>query len=208
MQNSGSWNAYTTKTEFDLISFLFIRKNNIIKNMTKKLKKDNILITFVFHRKAVVTPVRQSHKINSWHIFCWRPRFRIHRYVAVPFLILLYFALAEIPLKEFVGVFWRTWLVLLLPLLLAPLLFIASEPQVLPTAPAGASITVHCVRTGQKCALADREICPLFRAMKDALSFHAAKEKKVYQNCIGIRGHEMLPTCPGAKAVGCSQLTA
>jgi hypothetical protein len=29
-------------------------------------------------------------------------------------------------------VFWRTWLVLLLPLLLAPLLFIASEPQVYP----------------------------------------------------------------------------
>ncbi len=81
--------------------------------------------------------------------------------------------------------FWRTWLVLLLPLLLAPLLFIASEPQVLPTTPAGASITVHCVRTGHQCALADRKVCSEV-CYEGCSNFPRCKRKKrSTRNCVG-----------------------
>jgi len=37
--------------------------------------------------------------------------------------------MAEIPLKEFIAVFWRTWIIILAPFLLAPLLFVAEDPQ-------------------------------------------------------------------------------
>ena len=40
------------------------------------------------------------------------------------------FFFAEIPLKEFIAVFWRTWIIVLAPFLLAPLLFLAEDPQV------------------------------------------------------------------------------
>jgi len=37
---------------------------------------------------------------------------------------------AEIPLKDFIAVFWRTWIVLLAPFFLSPLLFVAQVLQV------------------------------------------------------------------------------
>ncbi len=126
-----------------MISFLFIGKTNIIQNIY-------ILITLIFQLGSVV---RQESQDQFMAHFLLTPAFQGPPLCSSPFLTLLHFSRVEIPLKEFVGVFWRTWLVLLLPLLLAPLLFVASEPQVLPTAPAGASITVHC-------ALANREECP------------------------------------------------
>jgi hypothetical protein len=67
-------------------------------------------------------------------------------------------------------------------------------------------LELHCIRTGHECALADRKVCPNW--LLKALNFHVAKEKKVCENCVGSRGHEMLPKCQGAKAVRCSQLTA
>jgi len=39
-------------------------------------------------------------------------------------------SMAEIPLKDFIAVFWRTWIVLLAPFLLSPLLFLGTDPQV------------------------------------------------------------------------------
>ena len=67
--------------------------------------------------------VLQDRPILSLHLIT-RIRFSTFLTKKTPFFL-------EIPLKEFVAVFWRTWIVLLSPLLLAPLLFLASDPKVL-----------------------------------------------------------------------------
>ena len=43
-------------------------------------------------------------------------------------IFLMFFS--EIPLKEFIRVFWRTWVVLLGPLMLAPILYSGTDSQV------------------------------------------------------------------------------
>ena len=100
----------------------------------------------LYHRNLKELVICSDHSFNIWMIHIMNSRMKLEKFLNFlnlfyfirfwnthlsPSLFLKYFC-AGLPVKEFISIFWRTWVVVLGPFLLSPIVLCSPEdPQTL-----------------------------------------------------------------------------